>query len=213
MRALIAAELRRFPDLPSRWLAKIVGVCDKTVESVRQELIATAGIPQFDRLKGRHFPSRPSIQIMTMTAREAERAQEAIRMVSEAATREPERHGKLVDRMNKSGPFNGVVRDLRIAEEAQKIRCEPQPLPTGPFRVAVVVPPWMYDAKCSPSRRAVTNYPVMTAEQIKAVEVPSIMEVDSVVWLWITNQHLAECAGAEILRHWGYRPVSLLTWD
>ena len=37
MRDLIAAELRRTPDLSSNWLAQTLGTTDKTVEAVRQE--------------------------------------------------------------------------------------------------------------------------------------------------------------------------------
>ena len=40
MRDLIAAELKRTPDLSDNWLAQILGTTDKTVAAVRQELIA-----------------------------------------------------------------------------------------------------------------------------------------------------------------------------
>jgi len=42
MRDLIAAELKRTPDLSSNWLAQILGCTDKTVEAVRQELLVTS---------------------------------------------------------------------------------------------------------------------------------------------------------------------------
>jgi len=39
MRELIAAELKRTPDLSDNWLAQILGTTDKTVEAVRPDLI------------------------------------------------------------------------------------------------------------------------------------------------------------------------------
>ena len=46
IRDLIAAELRRTPDLSDNWLAQILGTTDKTVAGVRRELIATSEIPK-----------------------------------------------------------------------------------------------------------------------------------------------------------------------
>ena len=46
IRDLIAAELRRTPDLSDNWLAPILGTTDKTVAGVRRELIATSEIPK-----------------------------------------------------------------------------------------------------------------------------------------------------------------------
>jgi N6-adenosine-specific RNA methylase IME4 len=213
MRDLIAAELRRTPDRSNNWLAQVLGTTDKTVDAVRQRLITTSEIPKFDRLRGMDGKSRRVTRITTRTVGEAERAQEAIRQITDAATREPEKYEHLLDRMDKTGRYAGVLRDLKITEEAEKIRSEPQPLPQGPYRVAVVDPPWQYDARYSPSRRAVTPYPVMTVDQIKEVPISSIMHEDSVLWVWVTNKHLADGSATEIVKHWGFRSVSIMTWD
>ena len=53
MRELIAAELKRTPDLSDNWLAQILGTTDKTVAAVRQQLIATSEIPKLDELGAR----------------------------------------------------------------------------------------------------------------------------------------------------------------
>jgi ParB-like chromosome segregation protein Spo0J len=42
MRDLIAAELKRTPDLSDNWLAQILGTTDKTVAAVRRRLVATS---------------------------------------------------------------------------------------------------------------------------------------------------------------------------
>ena len=65
VRELIAAELRNTPDLSGNWLAMILGTTDKTVEAVRQRLIATSEIPKFDRHRGRDGKSRKVTRITT----------------------------------------------------------------------------------------------------------------------------------------------------
>ncbi|CAD74490.1 ParB N-terminal domain-containing protein [Rhodopirellula baltica] len=53
MRAIIATELRRTPDMSNRWLAEIVGTTNKTVESVRRELLSIGEIPQCDTYRAK----------------------------------------------------------------------------------------------------------------------------------------------------------------
>src|SRR5271157_3864117 len=80
MRELIAAELKRTPDLSDNWLAQILGSTDKTVAAVRQELIATSEIPKLNALRGKDGKYRRVTRIVTNTAKEAERAQQALKM-------------------------------------------------------------------------------------------------------------------------------------
>jgi N6-adenosine-specific RNA methylase IME4 len=134
------------------------------------------------------------------------------KQVVEAAKEDPGRFAHLVERMDKTGRIAGAYRELKIAQESEKIRQEPQPLPQGPFRVAVVDPPWEFEEGYSLSRLGVTPYPTMSIGEIKALPVPEIMCPDSVLWLWTTNRHLAGGEAGQILKHWGFRPVTLLTW-
>ena len=134
--------------------------------------------------------------------------------VVEAANQDPEKFGPLVERMDRTGKINGAFRQLKIAQESEKIRQEPKLLPQGPFRVGVIDPPWLYeDESYSLFRRGVVPYPVMSVEEIMATPVPSIMHPDSLLWMWTTNRHLVGGEASEILKHWGFRPMSLLTWD
>ena len=113
------------------------------------------------------------------------------RKVVEAANQDPERFAHLVERMDRTGRVAGAYRELKIAQEAEKIRREPEPLPQGPFRVGVIDPPWQYqDESYSLSRRGIEPYPVMSVEEIKALPVPDIMHPDSLLWMWTTNRHL-----------------------
>ena len=85
MRDLIAAELKRTPDLSDNWLAQILGTTDKTVAAVRQELIATSEIPKLDALRGKDGKYRRVTRITTNTAKEAERAQQALQILGDDA--------------------------------------------------------------------------------------------------------------------------------
>ncbi len=85
MRDLIAAELKRTPELSDNWLAQILGSTDKTVASVRRELIATSEIPKLDALRGKDGKHRRVTRITTNTAKEAERAQEALQILGDKA--------------------------------------------------------------------------------------------------------------------------------
>ncbi len=85
MRDFIAAELRRTPDLSDNWLAQILGTTDKTVTAVRRELIATSEIPKLDALRGKDGKYRRVTRIVTNTAREAEQAQEALKILGDDA--------------------------------------------------------------------------------------------------------------------------------
>lgn len=89
MRALIAAELKRTPDLSNNWLAQTLGTTDKTVEAVRQEMIATSEIPKFDRHRGKDGKSRKVTRIVTHSDRDAERAQEALSILGDEAPTRP----------------------------------------------------------------------------------------------------------------------------
>jgi len=59
-REIIADQLRETPERSARWIAKMLGVSDKTVTSVREELGSTAEFPQLDRLVGQDGKCRPS---------------------------------------------------------------------------------------------------------------------------------------------------------
>jgi N6-adenosine-specific RNA methylase IME4 len=134
------------------------------------------------------------------------------RAVVEAAKEDPERFAHLVERMDKTGRIAGAYRELKIAQESDKIRQEPKPLPQGPFRVGVIDPPWEFEEGYSLSRLGVTPYPTMSIGEIKKLPVSDIMLPDSVLWMWVTNRHLAGGEAAEILKHWGFRPISIVTW-
>ena len=66
--------------------------------------------------------------------------------VVEAAEAEPEKYGKLLADMDRTGRANGPFKRLRVMKQAEQIRAEPPPLPgRGPYRGGMIDIPWAYE--------------------------------------------------------------------
>jgi N6-adenosine-specific RNA methylase IME4 len=143
---------------------------------------------------------------------ESDRQVEKRLAIIDAANAAPEKYGRLLDDMDRTGRVNGVYRRLKIARQAEAIRAEPPPLPgNGPYRVIVIDPPWPYEVRDEdPSRRGVRPYATMSIAAIRATQVSGIAHEDCIVWLWVTNHHMRE--GYDLLRAWGFEPKTILTW-
>lgn len=87
MREIIAAELRRTPDISNQWLAEIVGTTDKTIQSVRKELIAGSEIPILDTYRAKDGKKYPSTRLYTEKDKQAERARDALVTLGDDAPR------------------------------------------------------------------------------------------------------------------------------
>ena len=131
--------------------------------------------------------------------------------IVDAAEAEPEKFGKLLADMDRTGRANGVYRRLKIVKQAEQIRAEPPPLPgNGPYRVAVIDVPWPYEARDEdPSHGGVRPYLTESIEKVSSLAVGSIMCEDAIVWLWVVNFvfHLP------LLHAWGFEAKTLVTWN
>lgn len=87
MREIIAAELRRTPDISNQWLAEIVGSTDKTIQSVRKVLIAGSEIPMVDRFRAKDGKSYPATRLYTDKEKQADRARDALAALGDDAPR------------------------------------------------------------------------------------------------------------------------------
>ena len=101
-------------------------------------------------------------------------------------------------------------------------------LPKGPFDVILADPPWRYGsprAMVGTGGRGVLpgvenivqvdvegKYPTMTLAEICAIPVPSVCADNALLFLWVTNPFLADCAGARVVYEWGFKPVGVHTW-
>jgi N6-adenosine-specific RNA methylase IME4 len=117
-----------------------------------------------------------------------------------------------IEKMDRTGRVNGVYRQLRTAQQAERLRQEPPPLPrAGPYRVITADPAWCFDARSGdPSHRGATPYPTMTTAEIAALPVGAIAHTDCVLWLWTTNAHLPDAF--KVIIAWGFEYKTMLTW-
>jgi N6-adenosine-specific RNA methylase IME4/ParB-like chromosome segregation protein Spo0J len=143
-----------------------------------------------------------------MARRTLEKAEEIV----DTAEAEPEKFGKLLADMDRTGRANGVYRRLKIAKQAEQLRAEPPPLPgKGPYRVIVADPPWPYEKRDSdPSNRAALPYLTASIADICKLPVASIAAPDCILWLWVTNHHMREAF--TVLDAWGFEQKTILTW-
>ena len=119
--------------------------------------------------------------------------------------------GDLVANMDATGKVDTAYRALTKRQVVAVIEAEPQPLPTGPFRVIVADPPRAYSNRAEDgSHRAANPYPSMSLDAIRAMPVAGIAHDDAVLWLWTTNAHMEHAFG--VVRAWGFEPRTILTW-
>jgi N6-adenosine-specific RNA methylase IME4 len=94
------------------------------------------------------------------------------------------------------------------------------PFPDKKYNIVYADPPWQYDNEkvCRPLGRtlrrseygAAKRYSLMSLEEIKSLPVSSICSNDAVLFLWATVPLLPEAL--EVLKSWGFRYKTLLTW-
>jgi N6-adenosine-specific RNA methylase IME4 len=152
-------------------------------------------------------------QVTGMARRTLEKAEAIV----DAAKAEPEKFGKLLSDMDRTGRAHGPYKRLRMLQQAELIRTEAPPLPSkgskGPYRAGVIDLPWPYELHDDdPSHRAIQPYPTMSIDEMCKLRIGEIMHADAVLWMWIPNWELVHGAHLDILRAWGFEPKTLLTW-
>ena len=142
----------------------------------------------------------------------ARRTLEKAEAIVDAAEAEPEKYGKLLVDMDRTGRANGVYRRLKIAKQAERIRAEPSPLPgNGPYRVITCDVAWPYEKRDSdPSHRSALPYLTTSIADICKLPVASIAAPDCILWFWVTNHHMREAFA--VLDAWGFEQKTILTW-
>ncbi len=87
----------------------------------------------------------------------------------------------------------------------------------GKYRTIVADPPWGYrTARITTTGRqrraeAIGHYLTVRAEDLAALPVAALAEDDAHLYLWTTNPILPEAF--PVMEAWGFRYVTLLTWE
>ena len=108
-------------------------------------------------------------------------------------------------------------RDKKIQEVKQKIESENLTTLYKKYHVIAIDPPWAYNEKGgfssddydAQNNRGAVDYPTMTIEQIKKIELPAAD--DSVLFLWTTHAFLRD--SFDIMKEWGFEYKATIVWD
>jgi N6-adenosine-specific RNA methylase IME4 len=128
--------------------------------------------------------------------------------VVDAARAEPDKFGKLLADMDKSGKVNGPWRRLQVLRQVDDIAAKKKngqlDLPAGKYDRLVADVPWPHeldDPAPQDRGRATRGYPTMAIADIKALPIKKRLAKDCVVYFWTTNFHME--SAYQILRAWG----------
>lgn len=203
-RALIADQLRDTPTISSRAIAAMLGVSDKTVAKVRQELVATAEIPQLEETVGADGKARPVTRktIRTAFLPEPENRRELMGVAREIRARQQsERH---------------AVRLTHMAMVAEKGQVSAPGKVERLYPVILADPPWRFGVRSEETGREKSpenHYPTMATEEITGLlaQLGGVAAKDAVLFLWATNPMLLDALGT--MQAWGFTYKSHWIWD
>jgi len=106
-----------------------------------------------------------------------------------------------------------AYKKLQSEQKKQQIkeqRKTSKPLPTGKFSVVYADPPWRYDFSKTTNRDIENQYPTMTIDEIKNMDLPEF-EDDAVLYLWATAPKLIEAI--KVMKLWGFTYKTHAIWN
>jgi len=85
-------------------------------------------------------------------------------------------------------------------------------IPLFKYDFIMADPPWAYEnwSKAGEGKNAAQKYDCMSLDDIKAMQVGSLMQPDSLLWLWATNPMLPQAL--EVMEAWGFVFKTAGTW-
>ena len=100
-------------------------------------------------------------------------------------------------------------------EHTASTRADRITLPDAKYRVVYADPAWKYrdtaDGGGVQGKGTEHHYPTMSIEELCALNVKSLGDQDSVLWMWVTSPLLFECA--PVIDAWGYTHRASVVWD
>lgn len=105
------------------------------------------------------------------------------------------------------------AREERRQDNAAKVATQSAPIVAqAKFATIVIDPPWDWgdEGDADQLGRARPDYATMSLEQLLALPVADLADVDCHLYLWITNRSLFK--GAALMERWGFRYITAITW-
>jgi len=110
--------------------------------------------------------------------------------------------------------LTAAKREVKKREAVEKLKAieATEANPTeGVFDVVIVDPPWpvkKIERDCRPNQTEQLDYPTMTVDEIKALEIPAAENCH--LWLWTTHKYLPAALG--VLQTWKAKYVCAFVW-
>lgn len=89
---------------------------------------------------------------------------------------------------------------------------------TPPYGTICVDPPWSYDVtqrlggKNRRRANARARYSTLTRGDLLRLPVSELADDAAHLWLWVTNARLVAGDHVQLIREWGFRPITVVTW-
>ena len=107
-----------------------------------------------------------------------------------------------------------VIKTIKKAETLARVRKDAA-LPDAKYRVLYADPPWKYafeqHSKTEQKTVLENHYPTMSIEELCAMPVPSVVELDAVLFLWVTSPLLSQVW--PLIEAWGFEYKASFVWD
>jgi len=123
------------------------------------------------------------------------------------ARMKPQQQKAIVDKLT-----TGQAATIKTAAQLirrEEIKIAPLKQTTGKYDIIYADPPWRYEFSETESRAIENQYPTMTLEDIKNIQVPC--EDNAVLFLWATAPKLTEAL--EVMEAWGFLYRTCHSWD
>jgi len=78
------------------------------------------------------------------------------------------------------------------------------------YQIIYADPPWQERGAGKIKRGADKYYNLMTTEEIMALKVSDIADLNAHLYLWVTNNFLPD--GLKVMQSWGFRYITIITW-
>lgn len=201
-RVVIADQLRDTPSISSRAIAAMIGVDDKTVASVRRQLVKGAEIPHHVEVQGRDGIIQPAHKSIKTTFIPEEENEREYLLGAKKMRREKQEvsHAKRVARMDEIATRGETTSHVWWKDGN-----------TGPtFPIILADPPWRFLVHSEVTGReksAENHYPTMDLQAILDLGCPAA-DIAALL-LWSTD--LAN--GLACMRAWGFTFKSFWGWN
>lgn len=171
----------------------------------------------YNREKKRHGGAREA-SAQSEHLKTAEKIAERTK-VSAATVRRDGKRAEAIEKLAETDPenaqavrdglkrFNEVRREIKRAAVQEAVK-----LPDAKYRVLYADPPWKYGDQLTEDYGPTKfHYPAMTISELCTMSIKNIIELDAVLFLWVTSPLIFECA--PIIEAWGFKYKTSFVWD